>query len=108
MFELLASKVAKFLAMAKETLIIGDSNVARFYTRIGQLAQGMDFSRARNLAEMTQCFDLYRASKVVYKVVVLAFISNLIVAAGDDGTCSSERLSSIEELFNEIIPAIRF
>jgi len=94
--------------MGKEVLIIGDSNVQRFYTRLGQLAQGMDFIRARNSDEMTQAFASFKAGKAAFKIVVLAFITNLIVAAGDDGASPTERLGSIEQLFNEIVPAIRF
>lgn len=93
--------------MAKEVLIIGDSNVHRTYTRLGQLAHGMEFSRARNIAEMSAAFDVYKAAKVTYKIVVLAFITNMIVAAGDDGSNVADRLSSIEDLFNEVLPVIR-
>lgn len=93
--------------MAKDFLIIGDSNVQRYYTRLGQLAQGMDFTRARNVDEMKQAFDVFRVAKTAYKIVVFAFITNMIVAAGDDGSSPAERLSSIEGLFNELIPAIR-
>jgi len=96
-----------FLKMAKDFLIIGDSNVQRFYTRLGQLAQGMDFIRARNTDEMAQAFTTFKAAKSTYKIIVLAFITNLIVAAGDDGVSPTERLSAIEGLFNEIVPVMK-
>jgi len=93
--------------MAKDILVIGDSNVQRYYTRLGQLAQGMDFTRARNVEEMQQAFTAFKESKVVYKIIVLAFISNMIVSAGEEGSSPADRLSSIEGLFNEVIPIIR-
>jgi len=93
--------------MSKDIFVIGDSNVQRFYTKLGLLAQGMEFSRARNVDEMSQAFDNLRGSKVTYKIIVLAFLTNMIVAAGEEGSGPAERLSSIEELFNSILPVIR-
>jgi len=90
--------------MGKDFLIIGDSNVQRFYTRMGLTAQSLDFIRACNVEEVKKSFDSIRNT---YKFIVFAFLTNLIVTAGEDGAGPTERLSAIESLFNEILPAVK-
>jgi len=89
--------------MGRDFLIIGDSNVQRFYTRMGLTAQSLDFVRARNMEEAKESFP---HAKSTYKFIVLAFLTNLIVTAGEEGANPTERLTAIESLFNEVIPAI--
>ena len=89
----------------RDLLILGDSNVKRFYTRIGLTqAQTLDFVQARNMTELPTAMA---AIKGTYKVVVLAFLSNLIIDSGDSATTDVDRISSIEETFNTVIPMIR-
>jgi len=90
--------------MARDFLIIGDSNVQRYYTKLGMGAQCLDFVRARNLEEASQS---YLSVKNTYKFVVLAFLTNLVVTAGEEGSSPTERLTAIENLFNEVVPAIK-
>lgn len=90
---------------AREYLVLGDSNVSRFYTRIGlTMSQNLDFVQARNIEEVNSGLAKINRS---YKYVVMAFWSNLVVAAGDSATNDIDRMSSIDDLFNQVVPLIR-
>ena len=90
----------------RELLILGDSNVKRFYSRIGLTqAQSLDFVQARNMTEVESALA---AVKNTYKIVVLAFLTNLVIDAGDGAVNDVDRMSSIEEAFNTVVPLIRF
>ena len=90
---------------AKEYLVLGDSNVNRFYTRIGlSQAQNLDFVQCRNIEEVSTALTTFKRS---YKVVVMAFLSNLIVDAGETASNDIDRMSAIDDMFNNIIPPIR-
>jgi len=90
--------------MAKDFLIIGDSNVTRNYTRLGYQVQSLAVVPARNLSEVTQA--LKESIKSTYKIIVFACLTNLIISCADAGSSTAERLSAISDLFNSIIPAI--
>ena len=91
---------------AKDFLVLGDSNVGRYYTKIGlHQAQGLDFIHARNTEEVSNALSKINRN---YKFVVMAFWSNLVVAAGDRGSNDVDRMSEIDETFNQIIPLVRF
>ena len=88
-----------------EFLIVGDSNVRRFYTKIGLVhARNIEFVEARNMTEFSKALGAF---KDTFKIVVLAFLTNLIVDAGDSATNDVDRMSAIEELYNTIVPQIR-
>ena len=89
-----------------EFLIMGDSNVKRFYTRIGLThAQNIEFVEARNMTEFKTALSSFKDS---FKIVILAFLTNLIVDAGDSAANNVDRMSAIEELCNTVIPQIRY
>ena len=89
-----------------EYLVIGDSNVKRFYTKIGMShVQNLEFVEARNLAEFNTALSSF---KNTFKMVILAFLTNLIVDAGDSATNDVDRMSAIEELYNTVIPSLRY
>ena len=91
---------------ARELLVLGDSNVNRFYTRIGlSQAQTLDFVQCRNISEVTTALASFKRS---YKIVVMAFLSNLIVDTGETATNDVDRMSAIDDTLNNIIPQIRF
>ena len=93
------------MSSQRELLLLGDSNVKRFYTKIGLTqAQSIDFVQARNMDEVSTALS---AVKATYKIVVLAFLTNLIVDSGDAATNDVDRLSCIEETFNTVVPMIR-
>ena len=90
---------------AREYLILGDSNVSRFYTKIGlTLAQNIDFIPARNVEELTSGLTKINRS---YKFVIMAFWSNLVSSAGEAASNDVDRMSAIDDLFNQVIPLLR-
>lgn len=90
---------------AKDFLVLGDSNVGRYYTKIGlHQAQSLDFIQARNKEEVSSALTKITRN---YKFVVMAFWSNLIVSAGENASNDIDRMSEIDESFNQIIPIIR-
>ena len=90
---------------AREYLVLGDSNVNRFYTRIGiSHAQNLDFVQVRNFEEVSAALPNFKRS---YKFVVMAFLSNLIVDAGETAANDVDRMSAIDGMFNSVIPLIR-
>ena len=88
-----------------EFLILGDSNVKRFYTRLGLTqAQNIEFAQARNMNEVTNALSTV---KNCFKFVIFACLTNLIVDAGEAASNDVDRMSAIEEMFNSIVPLIR-
>ena len=88
-----------------EFLVIGDSNVKRFYTKIGLThAKNIEFVEARNMTEFSSSLSSFKDS---FKIVILAFLTNLVVDAGDAATNDIDRMSAVEELYNTIVPQIR-
>ena len=88
-----------------EFLVIGDSNVKRFYTKIGlSHAKNITFAQARNLSELSTAISSINDG---FKFIILAFLTNLVIEAGDSATNDIDRVSSIEELYNSVIPLIR-
>ena len=89
-----------------EFLIMGDSNVKRFYTKIGLTnAQNIEFVEARNMAEFNTALT---SIKNAFKIVIFAFLTNLVIDAGDAATNDVDRMSAIEELYNTVIPQIKY
>jgi len=88
----------------RDFLILGDSNVQRFYSKLGMNAKCLDYFRIRNLDDLEPALGAIQST---YKFVVLAFLTNLIVSAGDEATTDIDRLCAIESLFNDILPPIR-
>lgn len=90
---------------AREYLVLGDSNVRRFYTKIGlSQAQNLEFSQVRNVDELSTALSSIKRS---YKFVVMAFWSNLIVDAGETASNDVDRMTAIDDMFNSIIPLLR-
>ena len=88
-----------------EFLILGDSNVKRFYTKLGLTqAQNVCFVSARSLSEVNNAVTTF---KDCYKFIVLAFLTNLIVDAGEAASNDVDRVSAIEEMLHSVIPMIR-
>ena len=91
---------------AREYLVLGDSNVKRFYTKIGlSQAQNLDFIQARNVEEVSNALSSFKRT---YKFIVMAFWSNLIVDAGEAASNDVDRMTNIDEMFNSILPLIRY
>jgi len=92
--------------MAKDLLIIGDSNVGRNYSRLGYQVQNVTVVTARNYSEVAQA--LQESIKDTFKIVVLACITNLIIASGEAGSSTAERLNAIGEMLNNLLPILGY
>ena len=92
------------MATQRDYLIIGDSNVRRFYSRLGLQSHNLEFIQARSLEEATNALTSVLPT---YKFIILAFITNLIVAAGDECSNPVDRLTAIDELFNTLLQLLR-
>ena len=90
--------------MSREVLILGDSNVRRFYNKLGRQVKTLDFVQARDLDEVTTGLQSVNSS---YRIVVFAFVTNLIISAGEAGQHPSDRLNAITELFNSLLVLLR-
>ena len=86
--------------MSREILIIGDSNVRRFYNKLGRQVKMLAFVQARDLEEATTAMQSVTSD---YKFVVFAFITNLIINAGEEGQNSVDRTSAISEMFDNLL-----
>ena len=74
----------------REILVLGDSNVKRFYSRIGLTqAQSLDFVQARNMVEAESALSSIKDS---YKIVILAFLTNLVVDSGATAANDIDRM----------------
>ena len=90
--------------MSRELLLIGDSNVRRFYSKLGSQVQLLEFAQARSLEELNTAIQTVKAS---YKIVVFAFITNLIVNCGEENPNPIDRAEALEDLFHTTISMIR-
>ena len=88
------------MATTRDYLIIGDSNVRRFYNKLGLQSNSISFAQARSYEEAVSSLVSVNVS---YKFVIFAFITNLIVTAGDDCQSSIDRSTAIEELFGSLL-----
>jgi hypothetical protein len=82
--------------VTKDLLIIGDSNVERNILHTGRLYSQLCASvPARNLNEFSMALNSFKAEK--YTMVVLAMLTNIVIAAGSLKTKDvPARLLSIE------------
>jgi len=87
----------------REYLIVGDSNVRRFYNKIGLQSNRIEFAEARNGDELEASL---RVVSSAFKYVVFACLTNLIISAGETGGNQSERLQAVEEMLNTFIPLL--
>jgi len=69
------------MATAREFLLIGDSNVRRFYNKLGLQAHNVSFVQARSMEEVTSAMGSVNPT---YTFIVFACLTNLIVSAGDE------------------------
>ena len=89
--------------MSREVLIIGDSNVRRFYNKLGRQVKLLEFVQARDIDEIASALQSINPS---YKVVVFAFITNLITNSGEEGQCSLDKINRISEMFEALLKDI--
>jgi len=91
--------------MAKQLLLVGDSNVRRFFNQLGSAySASVDLVQARNLTEWSEAIP---ACKRGYEIVVYSFLTNLIVDAGQDGPRPEDRLDSIDGVLKTVVTAMK-
>jgi len=79
--------------------------VGRNYTRLGYQVQNVTVVTARNYSEVTQAFQ--ESIKDTFKIIVVACVTNLIIASGEAGSTPTERLNAIGETLNELFTTLR-
>jgi hypothetical protein len=92
--------------VAKDVLLIGDSNVRRYLFRSGlHYAQSGEIGVARNQSEFNEALKLIQPDK--YRIVVFAMLTNLVIDAGESGHDHSTRLSAIDEYLGGLLQTLR-
>jgi len=95
--------------LAKDILIIGDSNVRRYLFRPGKhYAQCSDFGVARNNTELAEALKLIVTDK--YRIVIFAMLTNLVVDAGfasGVGPDQTTRLNDISESTSNLLQELK-
>jgi hypothetical protein len=98
--------MSRQLQVSKELLIIGDSNVERNISQIGNLYRQYATSvPARNLSEFTTALGALKPN--THRTIVFAMFTNIVANAG--GTLSqdlSTRLSAIDACLKQVINSI--
>ena len=87
--------------MSREVLIIGDSNVRRFYNKLGRQVKSLEFVQARDYDEAMSALP---SIKPGYRFIVFAFITNLVVNAGEEDHAA--RINCIREMLNSLFSTI--
>jgi len=91
--------------MAKQLLLVGDSNVRRYFDRLsGLVGAEVDYIQARNDAEWQQAIA---GCKKGYKIVTYSFITNIIIDAAKDATSDEDRLDSISPVLRTVFMAMK-
>lgn len=92
--------------MSKILLLIGDSNVRRWHTRLGDsYLPVMDFVPAHNSEELEAALEHIRPT---YQMVVFAGLTNIIVGSGSDVSGGRlERLEAIETALRTTLASLR-
>ena len=86
--------------MSREVLILGDSNVRRFYSKLGRQVKMLEFVQARVYDEAVTSLEAVNSG---HRFILFAFITNLIINAGEEGQTPSDRISAIREMFNSLL-----
>jgi hypothetical protein len=93
--------------VAKEILIVGDSNIQRNLLSAGRLYSDLsENGLARNLVELAEAIKLIHHDK--YKLIIFAMMTNIIVDAGNTATstCLDARLAAIKPYLEALIKDI--
>jgi len=91
--------------MAKQLLLVGDSNVRRYFERLS-MAYGteVDFAQARNASEWAQVLPSCRKG---YRIVTYSFMTNIIIDSAKEATTDDDRLDAISTSIKTIVTAMK-
>jgi len=91
--------------MAKQLLLVGDSNVRRYLDRLsGICGAEIDFVQSRCESEWLEAIP---HCKKGYKIVTYSFLTNIIINAAKDGTSEDDRLDLISPSLKTIFMAMK-
>jgi hypothetical protein len=92
--------------MAKDLLIIGDSNIRRYLYRAGgAYSLACDCGLARNLTEFGKTLKMIETKN--YRIVIFAMMTNVVIDAGSYGKDQSSRLELIGECISPLLENLR-
>jgi len=89
--------------MAKQLLLVGDSNVRRYFDRLRGVVGEVDFVQVRNLVELA---DAIPQCKKDYKMITFSFLTNILVDSGSAGVSDEDRLDMMDPNLRTAIQAI--
>jgi hypothetical protein len=88
--------------IAKDLLIIGDSNIRRYlYRSGGAYSQACDCGISRNLTEFGNSLKMIESKN--YRIVIFAMMTNIVIDAGSAGHDQSSRLELIGECTSPLL-----
>lgn len=89
-----------------DILLLGDSNVGRYLGRLGlQVTNQVQYFQSRSMEEVKKGLDQVNSS---FRFVIFAFVTNLLVAAGESASNSVDRSPALEEMLIELVQKLRF
>jgi len=75
--------------MAKQLLLVGDSNVRRYFDRLsGIVGAEVDYLQTRNIAEWKEAMPRCKRG---HKIVTYSFLTNVIIDAAKDSNNDEDR-----------------
>jgi len=91
--------------MAKQLLLVGDSNVRRYYDHLsGLVGSEVDFVQARNDTEWQEAIP---SCKKGYKIVTYSILTNIIINAATQGTNDGDRIELISPALRTVFLAMK-
>jgi len=92
--------------MAKQLLLVGDSNVRRYFDRLsGAYGAEVDFVQSRKDSEWLEAVP---NCKKGYRIVTYSFLTNIIIDAARDGTSDDERVDLISPVLKTILMTMKW
>jgi hypothetical protein len=93
--------------LARDLLILGDSNIRRYLYRAGgAYSQTCDCGMARNMTEFGSTIKMVESTN--YRIVVFAMLTNIVIDAGSAGNDHSTRMDAIEECLSPLLENLRY
>jgi len=91
--------------MAKQLLLVGDSNVRRYFDRLsGAYGSEVDFVQSRNVPEWLEAINVCKKG---YRIVTFSFLTNIVIDAAKEGASDDERLDLISPSLKSIFLAMK-
>lgn len=93
------------MANKQQILLLGDSNIGRYLGRLGlQTTNQVTYVQTRSMEEVERGLEQVKGT---YKIIIFAFITNLIIAAGEAAANAVDRIPPIEEMLVTLVQKLR-